>query len=76
VKETYLAVQPIYYPGFTIVGGFGEAAGLLAAFALLFVIPRDTITFSLTLGAFILLAIMHAVFWFVTQPVNRFWLQH
>ncbi len=23
-KETYLAVQPIYYPGFTLVGGFAE----------------------------------------------------
>jgi len=27
-KETYLAVQPIYYPGFTIIGGFGEFAGM------------------------------------------------
>jgi hypothetical protein len=29
-KETYLAVQPIYYPGFTIGRGIGEAGGMMA----------------------------------------------
>ena len=27
-KQTYLAVQPIYYPGFTIGGGVGEGGGI------------------------------------------------
>jgi hypothetical protein len=26
----YFAVQPIYYPGFTIAGGLGEAVGLIS----------------------------------------------
>lgn len=26
-REIYAAVQPIYYPGFTLVGGFGEIPG-------------------------------------------------
>ncbi|CAN5853005.1 hypothetical protein BH20PSE1_BH20PSE1_12420 [soil metagenome] len=28
-KETYYAMQPIYYPGFTIGGGIGEAGGTI-----------------------------------------------
>jgi hypothetical protein len=34
-NETYLAVQPIYYPGFTIGGGIGEAGGMIALLTLL-----------------------------------------
>jgi hypothetical protein len=74
-KETYLAVQPMYYPGFTIVGGFGEFGGMLATLALLFVTPRDTMGFRFTLSALIALILMQGVFWIFTQPVNRFWLK-
>jgi hypothetical protein len=74
-KDTYVAVQSIYYPGFTIAGGFGELLGMLATFALLLFIPRDTTAFWLTLFAFVALVLMHAVFWVFTQPVNRFWLR-
>lgn len=35
-KNTYVAVQAIYYPGFTIGGLVGELGGLLVLFALLF----------------------------------------
>jgi hypothetical protein len=56
-KETYLAVQPIYYPGFTVIGGVGEVLGLLATFALVWVTPRGSDVFWLTLSA--------ASFWFV-----------
>jgi hypothetical protein len=28
-KETYFAMQPIYYPGFTIGGGIGEFGSLI-----------------------------------------------
>jgi hypothetical protein len=74
-REAYLTVQPIYYPGFTFIGGFAEAAGMLCALALLFLTPPDTAAFWLTLWASIALVVMHAVFWVFTQPVNRFWLR-
>jgi hypothetical protein len=74
-KETYLAVQPIYYPGFTIVGGLGEFVGMLATLALLFFIPRDTGAFWLTVWALIALVLMHGIFWAFTQPVNKVWLR-
>jgi hypothetical protein len=70
----YLVVQPIYYPGFTIVG-FAEFAAIPATFGLLFVVPQGSSAFWLTLSALIALLIMHAVFWIFTQPVNRIWLR-
>jgi Domain of unknown function (DUF1772) len=73
-KEQYLAVQPIYYPGFTF-GGASEPLGLIALLLLLFFTPVGTLAFWLTVGAFIAFAAMHAVYWFVTHPVNNFWLQ-
>ncbi len=73
-KEEYLAIQPIYYPGFTIGGGIGEAGGLLATLLLLFVTPYGTPTFWLTLGAFVALAVTHVLYWILTHPVNNFWL--
>jgi hypothetical protein len=38
-QDAYMAVQPIYYPGFTIVGGIGEAGGLIVTLLLL-LLPR------------------------------------
>ena len=40
-KEQYIAVQPIYYPGFTI-GGIAEPAVILATLALLIMTPGGT----------------------------------
>lgn len=74
-QRTYRAVQPIYYPGFTIGGGVGEGLGTLAALALLILTPRTSPAFWWTLAGLLALLAMHAVFWLVTQPVNRFWLQ-
>jgi hypothetical protein len=39
-KETYIPVQAICYPGFTL-GGFGEGPGTLATLILLFMTPQD-----------------------------------
>jgi hypothetical protein len=75
-RETYLAVQAIYYPGFTVVGGFSEVVGALATLALLFVVPRGTEAFWHTVSAFVALAIMHGIFWVFTQPVNKVWLRN
>ena len=74
-RDTYLAVQRIYYPGFLIGGGLGEFAGMLGTVALLFMTPSGSIAFWLTLAACILMLLMHLVFWIFTQPVNRFWLR-
>lgn len=74
-KETYVAMQPIYYPGFMIGAGFGEGGGLLATLMLLVVTPRANEEFLWTLLAFIALAAMHAAYWIFTHPVNKFWLR-
>ena len=73
-KEHYLAVQTIYYPGFTI-GGAGEFVGLLALLALVIATPKDTAAFWLTLSAFIVMLATHAIYWIVVHPVNNFWLK-
>jgi hypothetical protein len=74
-KETFLAVQPIYYPGFTVGGMVGEFGGMLTTFILLLVTPRSTTSFWLTLVALIALLAMHAAYWLLTHPVNNFWLR-
>lgn len=71
-KDTYLAVQKIYYPGFTI-GGIAEPAAILILLALLALGTETAASFWWTLAAFVLLAATHAVYWFVTHPVNKFW---
>jgi hypothetical protein len=72
-KEVYLAVQPIYYPGFTI-GGAAEPLGILALGALLF-LHTDGTRFWLTLGALVTLTAVHLAYWLLTHPVNNFWLR-
>jgi hypothetical protein len=74
-EETYRAVQPIYYPGFTFGGGLGEGLGLLAVLGLLFATPSGSVAFWLTLAAFVALAAMHAAYWLLTHPVNNFWVK-
>jgi hypothetical protein len=71
-RETYLAVQKIYYPGFT-VGGIAEPVGLIALLALLALTPFASTRFAWTLAAFAALAVTHAIYWFVTHPVNNVW---
>jgi hypothetical protein len=73
-KAAYLTVQPIYYPGFT-AAGVGEPVGIIATVVLLWLTPGDTPGFWLTLVALLGLIAMHAVYWIVTHPVNKFWLQ-
>jgi hypothetical protein len=74
-RETYLQVQPIYYPGFTIGGALGELGGMIAVLLLLLISPLALDgRFWLMVGAFLALAAMHAVYWLLTRPVNNFWL--
>jgi hypothetical protein len=73
-EEKYLAIQTIYYPGFTI-GGISEPLGVVATLILSLVTPRNTPAFWLTLIGFIGMLAVQAVFWLITQPVNRYWLR-
>lgn len=74
-RATYTAVQGIYYPGFTIGGLFGEAGAILATAALAVATPRGSPAFWPTLVALSGLVTMHGLYWVLTHPVNRFWLQ-
>jgi hypothetical protein len=73
-RDAYLAVQTIYYPGFTF-GGFGEGLGVVATLVLLLLTPTGTTPFQWTLVGFVALIAMHATYWIVTHPVNKFWLK-
>lgn len=73
-KEAYFAMQPIYYPGFTIAG-MSEPLGIIATLILLVLTPRGSTDFWLTLVALLGLLGMQAVYWLWTHPVNNFWLQ-
>jgi hypothetical protein len=72
-KDEYLAVQKIYYPGFTI-GGAAEPLGLILLVALMLLTPPG-LPLWLMAGAFVALAAAHATYWVVTHPVNNFWLK-
>jgi hypothetical protein len=74
-RETYIAAQPIYYPGFTIGGFVGEFGGIVATLLLLATTPTGTAAFWLTLAALIALLAEHAVYWVLTHPVNAIWLR-
>ena len=74
-EQTYLAVQTIYYPGFTIAG-ISEPLAVIATLVLLIVTPKDRAQFWLVLISFLAMLATQVVFWFVTQPTNRFWLKH
>jgi Domain of unknown function (DUF1772) len=74
-KETYFAIQSIYYPGFTIGGGIGEFGGGIVTLILLLFTPLESPKFWLTLVALLGLVGMQAVYWFLIHPVNQFWLE-
>jgi Domain of unknown function (DUF1772) len=73
-KDAYIAMQPIYYPGFTIAG-IGEPLAIVSTAVLLFATPWGTADFWLTLVALLGLVGMHAAYWILTHPVNKFWLE-
>src|SRR5262249_60822333 len=65
----------IYYPGFTIGGLFGEAGAIVATLALVIATAASGRELALTLAALLALLAMHATYWIVTHPVNKFWLR-
>jgi hypothetical protein len=74
-KDEYLAVQTIYYPGFTL-GGIAEVAVIPAALAMLVLAPAQALQFWLIAGALAAFIAVQAIFWLMTQPANKFWLQN
>jgi hypothetical protein len=73
-RDVYLAVQPMYYPGFTLVGGISEVLAIPMLIVLAFLTPREGAAFGYTVAALVAQAASQVVFWLVTQPVNRVWL--
>ncbi|WP_443136864.1 anthrone oxygenase family protein [Mesorhizobium sp. ORS 3428] len=73
-RHEYFVVQRIYYPGFTIGGGIAEVGGIVATFALT-LMSSGAVQFRLIAGALAALLGMQLVFWFMTQPINKHWLQ-
>jgi hypothetical protein len=69
-KETYLGMQMIYYPGFTFAGA-AEPLAIVVALVLAFVSGGD----PLVIVAALALALLHAVYWIVVHPMNRYWLR-
>ena len=71
-EAEYRIVQRIYYPGFTLLG-IAEVGAPLVLLVLVLLVPTGSVEFWLlgvALGGF---AAVQAVFWLVTQPVNRSW---
>jgi hypothetical protein len=71
-RPTYLAVQQIYYPGFTF-GGIAEPLAIIVLLLLLIFAPPAETRFWWGVAAFAALVGMHLVYWFVTHPVNSVW---
>jgi hypothetical protein len=72
-KEDYVAVQSIYYPGFTIGAFFGEFGAIIITLVLLIFTPAETFAHVLTFIALMALLLMHALYWILTHAVNKFW---
>ncbi|HLT90414.1 MAG TPA: anthrone oxygenase family protein [Woeseiaceae bacterium] len=73
-QDVYVTVQKMYYPGFTLAG-IAEPVAILSTLLLLLVTPFDTTPFWSTLFALLCLAGMHTIYWRVTHPLNRAWLE-
>ncbi|MCV9940813.1 DUF1772 domain-containing protein [Boseaceae bacterium BT-24-1] len=74
-QEHYLAVQPIYYPGFTIGGGLGEIGTILVSAVLALMLPPGSAASGLAWAACASALTVHALYWLLVHPVNRFWLK-
>jgi hypothetical protein len=73
-RDTYFKVQTIYYPGFTI-GGIGEPLAVIAVLALLLLTPLAARAFWPTAVAFGGLLLAQTIYWAITHPANKVWLQ-
>ncbi len=53
-----------------------RTAGIVATLILMFAVRNKGVMFWWTLTAFVALLAMHAIFWLITQSVNRYWLKN
>jgi hypothetical protein len=72
-RDSYLAMQTVYYPGFT-VGGVSEPASIVCLAALLLFTPQGSAGFGWTCAALVAMIGMQAVYWPVTHRLDRLWL--
>jgi len=72
-KKQYFAVQTIYYPGFTIAG-IAEVGSIVAALLLLMLTPKMSLQLARA-GCPRQLVAVEVIFWILTQPLNKYWLQ-
>jgi hypothetical protein len=71
-KDEYAVMQRVYYPGFT-VAGLAEPAGILMILILLIRAPVDHTMWFVV--AFASLVGMQVIYWLVTHPVNKVWIE-
>ena len=70
-KDEYAVMQRVYYPGFTIAG-LAEPAGIVMTLILLIRAPDRPLSLILALAG---LVGMQVIYWFVTHPVNKVWIE-
>jgi Domain of unknown function (DUF1772) len=73
-RQEYLAVAPIYYPGFTWAGAT-EPIAIVAVAVVVALTPFATAAFWLSLAALVAAVTTHALYWVLTAPVNKIWLK-
>jgi hypothetical protein len=73
-RENYLAVQKIYYPGFSYAG-LCEPLTIVVTAALLAVAPIGTPVFWLIASALAAAGTTHLLYWTLTAPINKVWLK-
>lgn len=72
-RSTYVAIQPIYNPGFAIARAISESLGIVLTLILMIETPDGTEKFNWTAAAFASLLAMQAIYWIVTYPTKNFW---
>ena len=70
-----MAVQTIYYPGFSYAGA-AEPVVVIVLVALLPLLPAGSARFWLIAAALGAAALTHALYWWRTAPVNKVWLRN
>jgi hypothetical protein len=73
-REQYLAVQAIYYPGFTYAG-LAEPLSIVALAVLLLLSHGLAASFWLVALALAAAMLTHLLYWVLVAPVNKVWLK-